>query len=180
MAKMTFIASLYEQEHVLEVDDNDRTDGRYTVRLDDKKYTLDARSMPSEIASVLINHKSYDVDLDRSGHTRDSLDSHLLVHVRGRVIHLEMLEQRRKRLKEMQETLQHHEGPLAICSPMPGKVVRVLVGQGDSVCKNQGLAVVEAMKMENELRAPKDAVVKRVSIQPGQTVDAEQTLLELD
>ena len=177
---MTFIASLHGQEHVLEVDDNDRADGRYHVRLDGTKYELDAHMMPSEIASILIDHKSYDVDLDRWGHTRDPLDSHLLVHVRGGVIHLEMLEQRRKRLKEMQETLHHREGHLTICSPMPGKVVRVLVQQGDKVCQNQGLVVVEAMKMENELRAPKDAVVKRVAVQPGQPVEKEQTLLELE
>jgi len=179
MAKMTFIASLRGQEHVLEVDDHDHADGQYTVRLDGEEHTLDARFMPSDITSVLIDGKSYDVDLDRSGHTRDPLDSHLLVHVRGRVVHLEMLEQRRKRLKDMQETLQHHEGSPAIYSPMPGKVVRVLVQQGDRVSHNQGLVVVEAMKMENELRAPKDAVVKRVAAQPGQTVAAEQMLIEL-
>ena len=63
---------------------------------------------------------------------------------------------------------------------MPGKIVRVSVQPGDTVCRNQGLVVVEAMKMENELRAAVDAVVKHVAIAPGQTVNAGQLLLELE
>ena len=63
-------------------------------------------------------------------------------------------------------------GPQRIVAPMPGKVVRVLVAAGDRVAARQGLVVVEAMKMENELRAAGDGRVVSVAVTEGQSVDA--------
>jgi biotin carboxyl carrier protein len=71
-------------------------------------------------------------------------------------------------------------GPVAVLSPMPGKVVKVLVAVGDEVKAGQGVVVVEAMKMENELKAPKDGKVKSVAVKEGQPVEAGQTLATLD
>ena len=67
-------------------------------------------------------------------------------------------------------------GPQRLVSPMPGKVVRVLVREGDQVTPRQGLVVVEAMKMENELRAAKAGRVVSVAVQEGQSVDAGAVL----
>jgi biotin carboxyl carrier protein len=64
-----------------------------------------------------------------------------------------------------------------VTSPMPGKVVRMLVKPGDEVKARQALAVVEAMKMENELRAARDGRVREVSVAEGQSVDAGTVLL---
>ena len=63
---------------------------------------------------------------------------------------------------------------------MAGRVVRVLVAQGQAVAARQGVVVVEAMKMENELRAPHAGVVKAVHVGAGAPVDAGQVLVELD
>jgi biotin carboxyl carrier protein len=63
-------------------------------------------------------------------------------------------------------------GPQRITAPMPGKIVRVLVKPGDAVRARQPLVVVEAMKMENELRAARDGVVRDVEAREGQSVDA--------
>ena len=71
-------------------------------------------------------------------------------------------------------------GPQRITSPMPGKVVRVLVKAGDDVKARQGLVVVEAMKMENELRAPRDGRVRDVAVAEGQSVDAGAALLVVE
>ena len=71
-------------------------------------------------------------------------------------------------------------GPQRITSPMPGKVVRVLVKAGDDVKARQGLVVVEAMKMENELRAPRDGRVRDVTVAEGQSVDAGAVLLVVE
>jgi biotin carboxyl carrier protein len=68
-------------------------------------------------------------------------------------------------------------GPQRVVAPMPGKVVRVLVKPGDEVTARQGLVVVEAMKMENELRAARDGRVRDVSVVEGQSVDAGAVLL---
>jgi pyruvate carboxylase subunit B len=65
-------------------------------------------------------------------------------------------------------------------APMPGLVVRVLVGEGQAVKAGDGLVVVEAMKMENELRAARSGVVRRVLTFPGKAVERGDALLELD
>lgn len=71
-------------------------------------------------------------------------------------------------------------GPQRVVSPMPGKVVRVLVRPGDDVKARQGLVVVEAMKMENELRAARDGRVRDVAVAEGQSVDAGTVLLVVE
>jgi len=70
-------------------------------------------------------------------------------------------------------------GEGVVCAPMPGKVLRVLVREGDRVKVGQGLLVLEAMKMENEIPAPKDGVIKKILIKEGDTVDTGQPLIEI-
>jgi len=70
-------------------------------------------------------------------------------------------------------------GPEPVRAPMPGKVVKVLVKAGDAVKAGQGVAVVEAMKMENELRAPRDGTVVEVAARDGQAVEAGQPLVTI-
>ncbi len=67
-----------------------------------------------------------------------------------------------------------------VVAPMPGMVVRVEVEVGQQVRAGQGVVIVEAMKMENELKAPADGVVARIEVQPGQTVDKGATLIVLE
>jgi biotin carboxyl carrier protein len=71
-------------------------------------------------------------------------------------------------------------GEQDIVAPMPGKVVKVLVAPGDQVAVRQGLVVVEAMKMENELRSPKDGRVKDVRVQQGMSVEAGRVLVVVE
>jgi biotin carboxyl carrier protein len=68
------------------------------------------------------------------------------------------------------------EGRQQVLAPMPGKVVRVLVKAGDAVEAGQGLLVVEAMKMQNEIRSPKTGTVERLLAKEGQPVNAGETL----
>jgi len=68
-------------------------------------------------------------------------------------------------------------GTAKVLSPMPGKVVRVLVVPGDAVEKGQGLVVIEAMKMQNELKSPLTGVVQQVQAEVGATVMANQILV---
>lgn len=71
-------------------------------------------------------------------------------------------------------------GPQKVNAPMPGKVVRVLVKAGDTVQTRQGLVVVEAMKMENELRAARAGTVREVFVREGQSVDAGTPLVAVE
>jgi biotin carboxyl carrier protein len=71
------------------------------------------------------------------------------------------------------------QGAGLVKTPMPGRVIKVLVKEGDEVKVGQPLVVVEAMKMENELGAERDGVVKKVFVSPGATVEGGARLLEI-
>jgi biotin carboxyl carrier protein len=66
-----------------------------------------------------------------------------------------------------------------IRSPMPGKIVKLLVSVGDVVAAGQGVVVFEAMKMQNELRSPRDGLVEEVDVRAGQAVEARERLLRI-
>ena len=70
-----------------------------------------------------------------------------------------------------------HHGPTAVRAIIPGRVVSVAVTPGDAVTAGQRLLAVEAMKMENELRAPRDGIVERVEVSVGQTVELGDSLV---
>ena len=72
------------------------------------------------------------------------------------------------------------DGPVRIVAPMAGRVVKVLVTPGDRVTARQGLVVVEAMKMENELRAPRDGTVADVRAAEGASVEANAVLVVVE
>jgi biotin carboxyl carrier protein len=74
----------------------------------------------------------------------------------------------------------HADGEQSIVAPMPGRIVRVMVGPGDDVTARQGVVVVEAMKMENELRSPKAGKVKEVTVTPGASVEAGRVLVVIE
>ena len=179
MSKMTFIGKIDNEEHVVTVEDNDENPHTFDVKLGEHVYQVDAHTMPSEIVSVLIDDKSYDLDLEKSN-PLDSLDGRMGVRVRGRVIYLEMLDERRKKMKDAQMTRFADGGLLRIVSPMPGKVLRVLVKEEQKVSEGDGLVVVEAMKMENELKAPRDGVVKKILANAGEPVDGSTLLLTIE
>lgn len=67
-----------------------------------------------------------------------------------------------------------------VYAPMPGKVVKLLVGEGDEVTKKQPLVIVEAMKMENQVNSPSDGKVKKINFADGDQVDTDTPIIELD
>ena len=80
----------------------------------------------------------------------------------------------------LHRTGQAGDGPCRVCAPMPGKVVRLHVGPGDAVSDRQGVVVIEAMKMENELRAPRAGTVREVLVAPGASVEAGTPLVVIE
>ena len=81
-----------------------------------------------------------------------------------------------KRLRSGQESDRHHHGLAEITAPMPGKIVRVHIETGAAVEKGTGIVVVEAMKMQNEMRSPRAGVVVSINVKPGDTVNAGDVL----
>lgn len=92
---------------------------------------------------------------------------------------LDVADERRRALRDRAAAARRSLGPAPLLAPMPGLVVRVLVAPGDVVRAGQGLVVVEAMKMENELRAAGEAVVRAVRCTPGAAVEKGAVLVEL-
>jgi biotin carboxyl carrier protein len=107
--------------------------------------------------------------------------SELTVYVNRRVvpvaIHGLTSPQALRRGAGVDHTVQAASGPLNIVAPMPGRIVKVLVNAGDIVAARQGVVVVEAMKMENEVRAPRAGTVKEVRVTQGALVEARMVLV---
>ena len=93
---------------------------------------------------------------------------------------VEALDERTRAIRELSAATAKPTGPAPLVAPMPGMIVRVNVGQGDDVQAGQGLVVMEAMKMENELRAAAAGTVKRVHVAPGTAVEKGALLLEME
>lgn len=85
-----------------------------------------------------------------------------------------------RRLSHQQDIEEGQAGLQRICAEMPGKVIRLLVKQGDSVAYDHGLLVLEAMKMQNEIRAPKSGVVKEIGVRDGLAVNTGDFLLSIE
>ena len=93
---------------------------------------------------------------------------------------LEALDERTSAIRELSKLSAAASGPAPLVAPMPGLIVRVNVKAGDKVGQGQGLVVMEAMKMENELRAQAAGTVKSVNITPGTAVEKGTVLIEME
>jgi len=136
-------------------------------RIDDgPEKSADVALVEPSVYSILINGRSYEARVEEG-------PGGLVVLVEGFRFELEVRDPRRfSRRSAGGQT----EGVQNISAPMPGKVVRVLVAPGDEVFAGQGLVVVEAMKMQNEMKAARAGIVLSVSARPGSTVTAGEVL----
>ena len=126
----------------------------FVARLPDRELKVDAVILNESSYSLLIDGKSFNVTVHR-------LLGHYQVSVNG--VSFEVALRDPKQLRHQTGTGEDSAGPSSVRSPMPGKLVKLLVAEGDSVKEGQGVAVVEAMKMQNELRAPKSGTIEKLS-----------------
>ena len=98
----------------------------------------------------------------------------------GHTLPVEAIDERTRHIREMTGAVSGPRGPKPVRAPMPGLVVKIEVAEGQSVVAGDGLVIVEAMKMENELRAETDATVKAVHVQAGEPVEKDQVLIEFE
>lgn len=178
--KMKFVATKENRQHHIECQRDEHDPDVFHMSLDGRPYRIDARRMPSQIVSLLIDHKSYDVDLERIAKKNDTLDGRIHVRVRGRVLRFEILDERRMKMKEAQGFRFDVGGVVSIDSPMPGKIIKILKKEGDEVKEGEGVIVVEAMKMENELRTPKAGKVRDIKVKEGDAVEAGAKLATIE
>jgi biotin carboxyl carrier protein len=144
-------------------------DGRYVVLLDGAPLEVDLQETGSHFVSLLVGGKSHEVGLEKrpGGYTVVLTDD---------VVEVDLAEG----TKGPVAPLRKPGGLARVTAPMPGKLVRVLVAAGQAVAAGDGLVVVEAMKMENELRAPKAGTVKEVPVREGQAVEAGTLLVVVE
>jgi biotin carboxyl carrier protein len=102
------------------------------------------------------------------------------IHLDGFRFEVEVLDERTHAIRRFTAAGMRPAGPASVAAPMPGLVVRVLVQPGDRVQPGQGLVVIEAMKMENELRATAPGVVKAVPVEAGSAVEKGAVLVEFE
>lgn len=163
---------------------------KYYARVDNNEYEVEI-----EGGVVLVNGKPINVDLVRSGATElysVLLDGHSYemlvnadrfnyqINVRGVQLQVQVEDERGRRLNRARRLPTLPDGELAITAPIPGLVVRVLVQPGETIEEGQPVLLLEAMKMENELRAVRGGVVKNVMVTAGQRVDQNAPLMVLE
>jgi len=148
--------------------------GRLQFALDGESGEADWAEIEPGVYSILMGGRSHELRV--TARRSDAGASLYNVSIGQRTYHLEVRDRRRRRRAGPE---QGHEGPQEILAPMPGKIVRVLVAENQEVELNQGLLVIEAMKMQNEMRAPRPGRVEKIYVTEGTGVEAGFKLLRL-
>ena len=123
------------------------------------------------IYSLLIANRSYEIFLEDE-------DDHMAVHLRKHTFRVHAADIRRHRATT--DPTLGTDGVIRITAPIPGRVSRILVEPGQEISRGDGIVVVEAMKMENELRAPRDGVVGVIQVEEGQGVEGGALLATIE
>jgi len=142
-------------------------DAKMQCRLDGRELNVDAVEAGRDVLSILIDGRAWEVKRERVAG-----DMHLMIA--GERYAAEVRDPRSFRARKAAGA--GLEGPKKLVSPMPGKVVRVLVAPGTEVEPGQGVIVVEAMKMQNEIKSPKKGKVSKIIAVEGATVNAGEAL----
>jgi len=166
---MKYYVTLAEREYEVLVDG-----GGGLVLVNGRSYRTQLRAIAgTPLRHLMLDGQSLVIAADADGPGRWTL-SH-----EGEAVAVEVVDERRRYLRMMIGAGRTHQAGGAVKAPMPGLVVRVLVEQGQAVTAGAGLVVLEAMKMENELKAGGPSVVTRVLARPGQVVERGEVLVEL-
>lgn len=163
---------------------------KYYSRIGQREYEIEIHD-----GQVLVDGEPVDVDLRQSGGPElysllfDGRSYELLIEVerfnygvtmRGERFEVQVEDERTRRLNVGRKMVSVPEGELSVTAPIPGLVVKVLVEVGATIAEEQPLVILEAMKMENEIRAPRAGVVKQISIEAGQRVEQNAVLILME
>jgi biotin carboxyl carrier protein len=164
---MTYEISIDGKNHRLDLD---HAEGRWNCRLDGREVEVDAVLARPHVLSLRIGNKAYEVKCERVGS-----DLHIWV---GSVRYAAEVRDPRSLRGRVRATDDH--GPKKLTAPMPGKVVRILVSEGAEIEAGAGILVVEAMKMQNEVKSPKKGTVQKITVREGAAVNAGDVLAIVD
>jgi len=160
---MTYDVTIAGKNYRLELN---YSEGRWECRLDGRAMQIDAVLARRDVLSLIIDGRAYEIKRERT-----ATDLHLWV---GSVRYAAQLRDRRS--LRSRASADDEKGPRKLMAPMPGKIVRVLVEENAEVDAGQGLLVVEAMKMQSEIKSPKKGVVRKMVATEGASVSAGDVL----
>jgi len=149
----------------------DKKDNRFVVTDGDNTYDADIQCLSPGVLSILMGKISLKLYYAREG-------DKIHVYLDGQ--HLVVQEPAADQTSFEGGEAKSEEDMLRVKAPMPGKVIKINVKERDEVRKNQTLAIVEAMKMENEIKSSIEGIVKKIFVATGDLVDSDKPLMELD
>jgi len=161
---MLYEVTIDGQDHQLQLD---LVDGGWRCRLDGLLVTVDAALNRPNVLSVLMNGKSYDLK-------RELTATGMNIWV-GSVPYEAQIRDPRA-LRGRKNGAGDDLSPRKLVAPMPGKVVRILVRERAEVEAGQGVVIVEAMKMQNEIKSPKKGILRKLLAEEGSNVNAGDVL----
>jgi len=168
------------EEHRLELPSGTAIDqdsgGRLKFQMDGKESEVDWAEVAPGVYSILIGGQSFEAQVVPSSVDGTTRDNRWAVSVGTRNYVVAVRDPRRRRHAG---TAANFEGPQEILAPMPGRIVSVLVKENEEVTQGTGLLVIEAMKMQNELRAPRSGRVEKIYVQESTGVETGSKLIRL-
>jgi biotin carboxyl carrier protein len=166
---MRYQAIVDGAERELEIEELDRNTMR--VKLGEQTFDVDLRKTHGDSFLAMVGNRAFDFSISADG------DDLLMISRRG-VNRVTLVDRSQRRLQAPGE--RRVSGRVELKAMMPGRVVNVLVKAGDEVAADQGIVVVEAMKMENELKTPKAGKVLEVRVSVGQAVEKGEILAVIE
>ena len=162
---MKYEALINDHPHQVELE---RAGQDYECKVDGEAYSLNAVMTAQDVLSIIHDGRQYEAKREYS------LMGDLHIIVGSERFAVEVRDPRS--LRSRRAAAGHEAGPAKISAPMPGKIIRILAAEGEEVEAGQGLVVVEAMKMQNEIKASKKGKVTRIAVKEGAVVNAGDLL----
>ena len=163
---MKYLTAVNGKTYEIEINQNGR------VIIDGVERKFDIRSLQPNLYSLLIDNLSFEALVEGK-------DNAVNVMLGGDLFEVTVEDERERRLAAAGSGFQVEQGEISVRSPMPGLIVVVQVADGDEVTAGQALVVLESMKMENQLKAPRAGKVSKVHIQAGERVEQNRLLITL-
>lgn len=164
---MRYFVTVGERTFEIEVDGG-------AIVVDGESFTADLLDVPgTPLRRLLLNNGSHRVVAER-GEVRGEWD----LHVDGFRISAEVVDERTRAIRALTARTETPKGPKPVKAPMPGMIMRIDVGVGEVVKAGQGVLIIEAMKMENELKAEAAGTVSKIGVSPGTAVEKGTVLIE--
>jgi biotin carboxyl carrier protein len=173
---MHYHVNIGDKTYRVDLEKEPGTESRWNCKLNGREIWVDAVQVTENSLSILIGGRSFRVEREIQGNAANGDPQRVFVGGQS----YEVAVRDARSLRNRRGAVAADAGPLRVKASMPGKVVRVLTKAGERVQPGTGIVVIEAMKMQNEVRSPKDGLVKELLAREGMNVNAGDLLAVLE